>query len=190
MIKIKSKNILVPFLILLIFSACNYKYDMSEKKIIPEQAENKADYDYRTMEYIIKNTKTWNKDLENKTLKFNMFIEDTLNEIDNKKRYLAKIYNIQYYNFDKDGFNKGSAIKSQNVSQSKSTKNKQDSSTSSNQIKKDVKNIAVKEKVINNTQNSDIAIIENKQETKNNKNINNSSLFPLYDSQIFKEYNF
>lgn len=156
-----------------LLTGCIEKYDITKKSYMPEQAIGLNDRDYKTTEEILRSSPHWSKNLENKTLRFNMFVEDTFNEIENKKEYLRRTYNVQYYNFDEKGFNVGN-----NTEVKLNPKNEV--------ANKNIKEVGEKKLIESNTQEIKIGedkAIQNKkiQNTLNNKN---------YENQIYNEYNF
>lgn len=168
---IKVLYISSTILFLFILTGCSSKLDTKETNMIPEQAMGITSKEYSATEQIIKNNPNWDKELENETLRFNMYVQDTFNEIDNKKEYLKKIYNVQYYNFDDKGFNKN--INNSPLKQLKS----QDED--------------IKSKKFGNTNE----VIENKKSDVNSSSTNSvpktmKKENKSYDSHLFNEYNF
>lgn len=165
------RNLYIIGSIIFILTGCSSKLDIKESTIIPEQALGKNSKEYSITEQIIKNNPHWDRELENETLKFNMYVQDTFNEIDNKKEYLKKIYNVQYYNFDEKGFNNNKNTNNPSVKQMKP----QD----------DIKSKMVEKsnETIQQTSNNDLD--NPNPPTKKIQKENKS-----YDSQIFNEYNF
>ncbi len=168
-------------LILLITSffivGCSSKIDIKTTNYIPEQAIGNNSNDYRTTMDIIKNSPHWTKDLENETLRFNMYVQDTFNEIENKKEYLRKTYNVQYYNFDEKGFNSNNS--NAPIKPKQEIKNNNISSTIQKQnISSNVQEVKMREETTIEKNNS---VNKSPQTIPTNKS---------YDNQIFNEYNF
>lgn len=161
---------IASMILIIIFTGCSSKLDIKENSLIPEQSIGTTNsLDYSLTEQIIKNNPNWNKELENETLRFNMFVQDTFNEIENKKEYLKKIYNVQYYNFDEKGFN-----------------------SSKNQISLPLKEAKIEDNKKNIIEKQSEVLLNKPSNTNTNINQNNINKkeFKSYETQIFNEYNF
>lgn len=174
------KNILIFLLSLFMIVGCASKIDITTKNYIPEQAIEKNSNDYNMTANIIKSNPHWSKDLENETLRFNMFVQDTFNEIENKKEYLSKTYNVNYYKFDDRGFNTNNPNK---INSKQEEKNSINSNVNilpkqAPTIQSNIKEIKMREEISVEKNN---VVKPSQQNNPNNK---------TYDNQIFNEYNF
>lgn len=196
-----TRNISLLLVAMILFTGCNSKHDITEKNIIPAQVMGETvTEDYRTTEYILKNADTWNKSLEDKTIKFNMYVEDVFGAIDNKKKYLQKIYNVNYYDFDDKGFNSSVPVVPTRVNPTKTGETRQVSNISSPSVSqanssvsqnKNSSSAVIKQEHIEKLQQSeDKKVKATESSNSSNTKTGNQKQQNIYDSQIFNEYNF
>ncbi|KAB7891295.1 hypothetical protein [Poseidonibacter ostreae] len=129
----KKLTLLVAPLLIFAYSGCSFKRDITETTKFPKQALSVEVVEHDNYETNIDELKTkpeWSPSLERKINKFNSYVDSSFKSVDNHKEYLRKIYNVNYYEFDNQGFNPSQNIA--NINNGNNNNNNSNSNSNSN----------------------------------------------------------